>query len=367
MLTTEELKRYDRHIKLNEIGISGQEKLKKSKVLVVGAGGLGTPTLQYLAAAGIGTIGIIDHDVVDFSNLQRQILFTQEDIGKQKVDVVKKRLLALNNSISIETYFEAINNKNALKIIDKYDIVIDGTDNFETRYLVNDACVIKNKPLVFGSIFKFEGQITVFNYNNGPSYRCLYPEPPKEGEVPNCSDTGVLGVLPGIIGTQMANEALKIVLEIGKVLYGTLKIVNLLTNLNLELKVPKNEKNFKIKKLNDSYDFSCEIKEESKNTIEVEELKEWIDNKKNILILDVREPYELDIAKLPNTLNIPLGTIPHNLNKIKNTTIITLCHHGIRSKSAQDYLLNNGFTNVINLEGGIHEWALRIDSNMEKY
>jgi sulfur-carrier protein adenylyltransferase/sulfurtransferase len=367
MLTNEELKRYDRHIKLNEIGVSGQEKLKNSKILIVGAGGLGCPVLLYLAAAGVGTIGIIDHDVVDFSNLQRQILFTQEDIGKQKVDVVENRLLALNDSVIIETYAEAISNKNALNIIEKYNVVIDGTDNFETRYLVNDACIIKNKPLVFGSIFKFEGQITVFNYNNGPSYRCLYPEPPKEGEVPNCSDIGVLGVLPGIIGTQMANEALKIVLGIGKVLSGTLKIVNLLSNLNLDLKISKNEKNFEISELNDSYNFSCVMNKELKNTIEVEELKEWIDNKKDILILDVREQYELGIAKLPNILNIPLGTIPSNLNKIKNTTIITLCHHGIRSKSAQDYLLSNGFTNVINLEGGIHEWALKIDPEMEKY
>ena len=241
MLSESEKKRYNRHLILDKVGIEGQQRLKNARVLVIGAGGLGCPVLLYLTAAGVGNIGIIDFDTVDESNLQRQVLFTTEDIGKNKALAAKERLLARNNCIEITVFPEKLTTENALELFGQYDIIIDGTDNFSTRYLVNDACVISNKPLIYGAIFKFEGQVTVFNYQNGPTYRCLFPNPPKAGSVPSCSDIGVLGVLPGLIGLQQANEALKIILQIGEILSGKLTIYNALGADTTIVNITKNE------------------------------------------------------------------------------------------------------------------------------
>lgn len=367
MLSKEELLRYARHLSLDNVGITGQEKLKSAKVLVIGAGGLGTPILQYLTAAGVGTIGIIDHDVVNESNLQRQVLYSTEDVGKSKVFVAIERLHQLNPFVTFIPYETALSVENALEIFQQYDIVLDGTDNFPTRYLVNDACVILNKPFVHGSIFKFQGQISVFNYQNGPSYRCLYPTAPSAEEAPNCSEVGVLGVLPGVIGTKMATECLKMILGIGTILSGMVEVIDVLQNQNLSLKINRNEANFQSSKLEASYDAICNDIMELKATITPQELNQHIDSK-DVIILDVREDFELDICSFENPLHIPLGQIPTRWNEIpKDTSVIAVCHHGIRSANAIAYLEQQGFENLSNLEGGIHAWAVEIDPNMATY
>ncbi|MBL4668869.1 MAG: HesA/MoeB/ThiF family protein, partial [Flavobacteriales bacterium] len=297
-LTNKEKNRYSRHLSLEKVGLSGQEKLKLAKVLVIGSGGLGCPVLQYLTAAGIGTIGIIDFDNVDETNLQRQILFTTNDIGTNKAVAAGNRLKQLNPYIDFNIYPERLTTKNALNLFSDYDIIVDGTDNFSTRYLVNDACVITNKPLIYGAIYKFEGQVTVFNYQKGPTYRCLFPEPPKAGSVPNCSEIGVLGVLPGIIGTQQANEVLKLILGIGESLSGKLLTYDSLNNSFLTLTINRSEK--EVQKVLDEksnfeqidYDFFCGIKiDEYMNEVSAQELKELLE-KESIQVIDVRESYE---------------------------------------------------------------------------
>ncbi len=368
MLDKEEIARYARHISLENVGLEGQQKLNSAKVLVVGAGGLGSPVLQYLTAAGVGTIGIIDQDVVDASNLQRQVLFSTGDIGKSKVEVAVERLQQLNPFLEFVAYKVALNTENALELLQDFEIIIDGTDNFPTRYLVNDACVILGKPFVHGSIFKFQGQVSVFNYQNGPSYRCLYPEPPSSEEAPNCSEVGVLGVLPGVVGTRMANECLKMILGIGSVLSGQVEVVDLLQNQHLQLKINRNESNFERTKLEESYDAIQNDAMELKATITVQELKQLLDAQPNLTILDVREPFELEICSFENSLHIPLGQIPTRIPDIpKNQPIVAVCHHGIRSANAIAFLEQNGFDKLSNLTGGIHAWAVEIDSNMATY
>lgn len=348
--------RYSRHILLNEVGTKGQEALNNAKVLVVGAGGLGCPVLQYLTAAGVGTIGIVDGDVVSLSNLQRQILYKENEIGIPKTTAAINTLKGLNSDINFIEYKLFLNSENILSIISRYDIVIDGSDNFSTRYLVSDACIIAGKPLVFGSISKFEGQVSVFNYNNGPSYRCLFPEPPQN--IGNCSTEGVLGILPGIVGTQMASEAIKLILGIGEVLSGKLKIINVLTNTELYLTVQRNEANFKRINLEKDYAFNCE--DEEILQVSADELKQWISNKE-VQIVDVREVDEFEIYHIEGSLNIPLSEIEIRQSEIApNIKTVVLCAGGVRSIKAIKQL--NNFS-LYNLEGGINHFKLLSSTN----
>jgi adenylyltransferase/sulfurtransferase len=327
MLSKEEIERYNRHLILDGFGEEAQLKLKIAKVLVIGAGGLGCPALLYLSAAGVGTIGIIDDDVISESNLQRQVLFSANDIGNKKVSVAKEKLQKQNPFIDIVTFEERITKQNALEIISEFDVVIDGSDNFATRYLVNDACVILNRPFVYGAIFKFEGQISVFNYKNGPTYRCLFNEPPADGEMPACGEVGVLGVLPGIIGTWQATETIKIITGIGKPLSGKLLSFNLLTNEISSFEFEVDEKNKRIKELAD-YNFNCKI-----NSLSFDKLK-LLQLKQNIQLIDVREKNEFEIKNL-NGINIPVSEIENRIEELnpKKITVVH-CKSGIRSKKA---------------------------------
>ena len=349
VLSTEEQKQYSRHLILDDIGEEGQLKLKSAKVLVVGAGGLGCPVLQYITAAGVGTIGIIDHDKIDQSNLQRQILYTHNDIGNYKATVAAHRLSLLNPFIAFKTYTKPLNRENALGLFSEFDIIIDGSDNFPTRYLVNDACVLTNKPLVFGSIFKFEGQVSVFNYKNGPTYRCLFPDPPKSNQVPNCSEIGVLGVLPGIIGALQANEVLKIICGIGEVLSGKLLAFNAL-NLNQTLLSFEKNESIVINVLDPDVTFSCG------HSSWVKELTylDFKNQEANFNLLDVRtqaEHNEFNIGGLHiplNELNLRLKEVPQSKN------LLVYCKSGMRSKSAIEILQNAGLSNeLFSLEGGL--------------
>lgn len=342
--------------------------MKSAKILVIGAGGLGSPVLQYLTAAGVGTIGIVDDDAVDESNLQRQIIYTTSDIGKPKVDIAIERLRQLNPHVDFTPFKVALNVENAIDILTKFDIIIDGTDNFPTRYLVNDACVILNKPFIHGSIFKFQGQVSVFNYQNGPSYRCLYPNAPSADEAPNCSEVGVLGVLPGVVGTRMANECLKMILGIGTVLSGVVEVIDLLENQTRAMKITKNVSNFERTSLETSYDAVCSEPAELKSSISAQELKQLLDLGKKITVLDVREPFELEICAFDNSLNIPLGQIPSRISEIpKDDAIVAVCHHGIRSANAIAFLEQHRYNNLSNLDGGIHAWAEEVDPSMPTY
>lgn len=358
MLTNAEKNRYDRHIKLSEVGLEGQGKLKSAKVLVVGAGGLGCPILQYLTAAGVGTIGVIDDDVIDESNLQRQILFDDKDIGRHKVTTAIQKLKSQNPFIIFKEYRERLTNKNALDIFKIYDIVVDGTDNFSTRYLINDGCIITNKPLVYGSIYQFEGQVSVFNYNNGPSYRCLFPNPPKESQLPNCSEVGVLGVLPGVIGSFQATEVLKIILNKGVVLSGQLRIMNLLENTNLTLSVKRNQKEIsKVLEsgLLDNYELFCGLPlKPQENYYSLQNIEELINNS-NIVFVDVREEWEQPRVDHLKALEIPLDELEEAVNSIpRNKSVVVFCQTGGRSKQVVSYLeTQHSFTNLYSLEGGI--------------
>lgn len=348
MLSTAEKKQYDRHLILDKIGVSGQEKLKVAKVLVIGAGGLGCPILQYLTAAGVGTIGIIDNDTVAQSNLQRQILYTVDDIGSYKALVASERLSKLNPFVQFDVYTEYLSRDNALELFKKYDIIVDGSDNFATRYLTNDTAVLTKKPLVYGAIFKFEGQVSVFNYKNSGTYRCLYPTAPKPDSSPNCSEIGVLGVLPGIIGSLQANETIKIICEIGEVLANKLLIYDTLSMSQLILKFEKSEKGT-VKKLEEDYEFFCGI-EKVKNEITLEELHQ---HKKKYNLLDVREISEREEYHIGG-MHIPLKELPKNYKEIPdNKPLVVYCKAGDRSKRAIQFLENNNFANsLINLKGG---------------
>ncbi len=347
--------RYNRHIILSEIGLEGQSKLSNAKVLVIGAGGLGCPILQYLAAAGIGTIGIVDFDVVDISNLQRQVLFGTSSLGKNKAEAAKERLKDLNDSISIIAYAEKLTHQNAINLFNQYDIIVDGTDNFETRYLVNDACIITNKPLVFGAIYKFEGQVSVFNYQNGPTYRCLFPNPPEKGTVPNCSEIGVLGVLPGVIGSMQTNEVLKIILGIGNILSGKLLCYNALTSQTSTLKVNKNEAIFQsVLKEKEVFhkkqmEFHCELE------IIPISIKDIL-FEENLQFIDVRELHEQPKIENLDVSNIPLNTLENNLDKIDSVKKkIIFCQSGIRSKNAVKLLHKLNIENCFSVIEGASE------------
>jgi adenylyltransferase/sulfurtransferase len=360
-LTSQEKNRYNRHLILDKIGVKGQQRLKAAKVLVVGAGGLGCPVLQYLTAAGVGTIGIVDFDTVDESNLQRQILFGVDDIGKSKAETAKKRLYQLNPLVNFVVFNTALTPQNSDTIFSDFDIIIDGTDNFSTRYLINDTCVKLDKPLIYGSIFKFEGQISVFNYQNGPSYRCLFPTPPKVGSVPSCSEVGVIGVLPGIVGTQQANEAIKIILNIGKPLSGQLLIYNALTADYTKIFINKNQNEIdKIKSdsfiiSEQDYDLFCGIKSKDfVRQIDFKTFKKHI-NQSTHLIIDVREEWEQPQLNASNLIRIPLDEIDDNLERIpKDKPVIFICQTGGRSGNIIEFLTANyNYSNLINLEGGV--------------
>ena len=372
-LTSEEKKRYSRHLALPDFGEHEQLRLKAGKVLVIGAGGLGSPLLLYLAAAGVGTIGVVEGDVVDKSNLQRQILFRNEDQGKAKIDIATSEILKLNPNIKVVSHPTFLTEKNALEIIKNYDIVADGSDNFGTRYLVNDACVLLKKPLVYGAVFRYEGQLSVLNAdlgNNdrGPNYRNLFPEPPAAESIPNCAEGGVLGVLPGIIGSMQAAEVVKILTGVGKPLNGKLFIFDLHNFTSQTVDFSK-MKPFPVIELG-TYEIDCttNVNKQDMKEITVRELKQMIDNGEDFQLIDVREPYENDIATLNGEL-IPLNTIPFAEDKIsKDKKVVVHCRTGGRSGQAIKLLEQKfGYDNLYNLKGGIHAWSDEIDSSVEKY
>lgn len=360
--TKQESERYNRHFRLDKVGLEGQAKLKAAKVLVIGAGGLGCPILQYLAAAGVGNLGIIDGDVVDLSNLQRQVLYQTHQVGKLKVEAAKAYLGALNPLVKVTTYPYELTPQNALSVMEHYDIVVDGSDNFATRYLVNDAAVITGIPLVYGSIFKFEGQVAVFNYNNGPSYRCLFPTPPPVGQVPSCSDVGVLGVLPGIIGSMQANEVLKIILGIGEVLSGKLLVYNTLDHQQLIVDLIPNLSEIaaiKAKKATfhtQNYEAFCGL---SSNK-QVEEISAAMlaAQLEECCLLDVRELWEQPHYEELEGLQIPLPRLLTQADRVpRDKPVVVICAKGIRSRIAIEQLQEQlGYTNLKNLAGGLKAW-----------
>ncbi len=373
-LSPEEFRRYARHLSLPSFGEEGQRKLKTARVLVVGAGGLGSPLLLYLAAAGVGRIGIIDFDQIDETNLQRQVLYSVEEVGLSKAERARERILALNPHIEVRIFKTAFTRENALEIIRDFDIVADGTDNFPTRYLVNDACVLAGKVNVYASIFRFEGQVSVFNYlqengERGPNYRDLFPSPPPPDLVPNCAEGGVLGVLPGIIGSMQACEVIKVAAGIGRPLTGRLFLFDAASFTSRILNVRKNT-NRKSEKLID-YEAFCNPAADHdaiKDVVQVKELKQWIDQGRDFQLIDVREPYELEIANIGGT-NIPLGQIKKASEQIaRDKKVVFYCRSGKRSRTAIKRLKNLGeFDNLLNLEGGILAWAGEIDPTMRKY
>jgi adenylyltransferase/sulfurtransferase len=380
-LSNEEILRYSRHLIMPEVGIEGQKRLKAARVLCIGAGGLGSPLTMYLAAAGAGTIGIVDFDVVDFTNLQRQIIHGTEDVGRPKMLSATETLKSINPFVNVIGFETRLTSENALDILKDFDIVIDGTDNFPTRYLVNDACVLLGKPNVYGSIFRFEGQLSVFWAEKGPCYRCLYPEPPPPGLVPSCAEGGVLGILPGIIGVSQANEAVKLILGIGEPLIGRLLLFNALKMNWRELKLRKDPDcpicgpNATIKALID-YEMFCGVKspqEENVQTdnsleITVHELKAMFDRGERPIVIDVREPYEWDIARIPHTRLIPMNEIPDRLDEIsRDEEVILQCRSGKRSMTVLEYLQSQGYTRLKNLTGGVLAWSDEIDPTVPKY
>ena len=379
-LNQEELLRYSRHLILPEVGLEGQRKIKAASVLMVGAGGLGSPLGLYLAAAGIGRIGIVDFDVVDESNLQRQILHGTSTVGVPKLESARRRIADLNPGVKVEGYAEALTSANAMTILENYDVIVDGTDNFPTRYLVNDACVLLGKPNVYGSIFRFEGQASVFDARVGPCYRCLYPDPPPPGLVPSCAEGGVLGVLPGVIGVIQAIEALKIVLGTGESLVGRLLTFDALAMRFRELKLRKDPacpicgEHRTIHELID-YEQFCGLAPASQSQEEAmqweigaKELKAMQDRGEDFDLIDVREPHEWEIARIPGAKLIPLGSLPARVSELDSSRPIVLqCHHGQRSMRALEFLRQSGFRKLKNLQGGIDAWSKSVDPGVPRY
>ncbi|HEY1482907.1 MAG TPA: molybdopterin-synthase adenylyltransferase MoeB [Candidatus Acidoferrum sp.] len=378
-LTNEEILRYSRHLIMPEVGMDGQLKLKNAKVLLIGTGGLGAPLGLYLTAAGVGKIGLVDFDVVDFTNLQRQVTFGSSDVGKAKTEAARARLSNLNPDVEIATYETKLTSENALELFRDYDIIVDGTDNFPTRYLVNDACLLLGKPNVYGSIFRFEGQVTVFGMPDGPCYRCLYPEPPPPGLVPSCAEGGVLGVLPGIIGSLQAMETIKLILGRGDSLVGRLLLFDALALKFRELKLRKNancpmcSSNRTIDKLIDYNEF-CGMRGEEEPEVDLHvpemtprELKTRLDNGDDLFILDVREPHEYQICNLKGHL-IPLGELPRRVHELDSShEIVAHCRSGKRSAEAVDFLRKAGFRKIHNLRGGILSWSTEVDPTVPRY
>ena len=379
-LTSDELLRYSRHIALPEIGTVGQQRLKAGRVLCVGAGGLGSPAAMYLAAAGVGTLGLVDFDSVDLSNLQRQILHGTSDVGRSKLESARARLQEINPHVCLEPHHQALTATNAIDLVSRYDVVLDGSDNFATRYVVNDACVIAGRPNVYGSIFRFEGQAAVFAVRSGPCYRCLHPEPPPAGLVPDCAEGGVLGILPGVIGTVQATEAIKLLLGIGDPLVGRLLLYDALKMRFRELKLPKDPdcpvcgtrpiilepkdlSGYCMPQTN-----SGDLASDAHADISVQELKARFDRGETPQIIDVREPFEFEICRLPGAVLIPLAQLPARLSEInREREVILQCKVGARSARAAAFLRGQGFANARNLTGGILAWIDQVDPTLPKY
>ena len=379
-LNKDEVLRYSRHLIMPEVGMEGQLKLKQAKVLLIGTGGLGAPLGLYLAAAGIGRIGLVDFDVVDFTNLQRQVIHGTKDVGRKKLDSAADSMADINPFVQIDKHEVALSSENALDILKDYDIVVDGTDNFPTRYLVTDACVLLGKPNVYGSIFRFEGQSTVFAYEGGPCYRCLYPEPPPPGLVPSCAEGGVLGILPGVVGLIQATETVKLILGVGEPLVGRLLLYDALGMRFRELKLRKNPEcpicgpNRTITQLIDYYQF-CGVPQHPpaevapvEGEIEPTEVKAKIDRGDDFVLIDVREPHEYQICNIPYARLIPLGEVPKRVNELNTADeIVVHCKSGMRSAKAVDFLKQSGFRKVRNMKGGILAWSDKVDPSVPKY
>ena len=378
MLSREEMRRYGRHLIMPEFGLEGQRKLKDSSVLIIGVGGLGSPSSLYLAAAGVGRIGLVDHDRVDYTNLQRQILYSTSDVGRPKLQAAAERLRTENPDIEIRTHQGVLDSKNALDILRDYDVILDGTDNFPTRYLVNDACVLLGKPNIYGSIFRFEGQASVFYAKEGPCYRCIYPQPPPPNLVPTCAEGGVLGVLPGIIGLIQATETVKMILGKGEPLIGRLLYFDALKMSFREFKIQKNKncpvcgEDPTVRELID-YEGFCgitpeRIRMEEGMQVTPEEVKERLGKGDPLLLVDVREPVEYAICKLPDSKLIPLGQLPDRVNELDSAQdIIMYCHVGMRSLQAAQFMREAGFKRVWSMKGGIEAWSERIDHSVPRY
>ena len=379
-LNNDEVARYSRHLIMPEVGMDGQLKLKSASVLCIGAGGLGSPVAMYLGAAGVGRIGIVDFDVVDYSNLQRQVIHGTPDVGRSKLDSARDRLNAINPEVTVETHDVALSSENALELLANYDVIVDGTDNFPTRYLVNDACVILGKPNVYGSIFRFEGQASVFATKDGPCYRCLYPEPPPPGLVPSCAEGGVLGILPGVVGTIQATEAVKLIIGVGEPLINRFMIYDALRMKFRELKLRKDPdcpvcgETPTVTELID-YEQFCgitgaateDVSSEALDTT-VEDLKTRIDGKDEVLVLDVREPQEFQICRIPGSTLIPLNDLPQRLAELEGyKNMVVHCKSGVRSAKAVKLLHEAGFSDAKNLRGGILAWIDEIDPSLPKY
>jgi molybdopterin/thiamine biosynthesis adenylyltransferase/rhodanese-related sulfurtransferase len=385
-LSNEEIKRYSRHLIMPEVGLDGQRRIKAGSVLCIGAGGLGSPAAMYLAAAGVGTIGIVDFDVVDYSNLQRQIIHSTPDVGRSKLDSAADRLRAMNPHVDVRTYDTALSSENALDLFGPYDVILDGTDNFPTRYLTNDACVLLGKPNAYGSIFRFEGQASVFATKNGPCYRCLYPEPPPPGLVPSCAEGGVLGVLPGVIGVIQATEAIKLITGIGEPLIGRFLIYDALRMRFRELKLKKDPDcpvcgtHPTVTKLIDYEEF-CGLRtadpaagaaaasvHASPFEITSVELKAKLDRGEHVRIIDVREANEFQINRIPGAELIPLGELPRRYAELDpEEELVLQCKTGARSGKAADFLRSVGFRKPLNLKGGILDWIDKVDPGQPKY
>ncbi|PQA60754.1 molybdopterin-synthase adenylyltransferase MoeB [Siphonobacter curvatus] len=373
MLSSAEKQRYQKHLLLPEVGAEGQERLKNARVLVVGAGGLGCPVLLYLAAAGVGTLGIVDGDTVDETNLQRQVLYDAADVDRPKATTAAAQLRRLNDLIDYEVFTTHLVAENAASIIERFDLVVDCTDNFSVRYLINDVCVLSAKPFVYGAIHRFEGQVSVFNYPSngilGPTYRCLFPSPPSGLEIPNCSEVGVLGILPGMIGMYQANEVIKIITGVGKVLSGELMLMDLLENT---------QRKMKFKRRTDAEMLAQQGMETHRklaanvllpNEISAIELMRQLKREPDTFLLDVRNSDEYEVCHLPGAVLIPMPTIPTSVKHIpRDRPVIVYCHHGMRSASVIQYLeQEHGYDNLTNLDGGIHAWADEVDLRMAKY
>jgi adenylyltransferase/sulfurtransferase len=377
-LSNEEILRYSRHLIMPEVAMEGQQKLKAARMLCIGAGGLGSPVTLYLAAAGVGTLGLVDFDVVDLTNLQRQVIHTTADVGRKKLDSAAEKIAAINPHVAVRPFETRLNSENALELFREFDLVVDGTDNFPTRYLVNDACVLSGKPNVYASIFRFEGQASVFATEAGPCYRCLYPEPPPPGLVPSCAEGGVLGILPGLLGVIQATEAIKLVLGFGDPLIGRLLLVDAQTMRFRELRLRKNPEcpvcgpRRTITKLIDYQQFCGIPGQEGPPShrvpeIEPEELRRLLERGADVFVLDVREPHEYQIVNLGGHL-IPLNDLPRRMHELDSSReIVVHCRSGARSGRAVEFLQQAGFRKVKNLRGGILAWADRIDRSLPKY
>jgi molybdopterin/thiamine biosynthesis adenylyltransferase/rhodanese-related sulfurtransferase len=381
-LSREEIRRYARHLIMPEVGLAGQKKIRESRVLCVGAGGLGSPLALYLAAAGVGTLGIVDFDVVDDSNLQRQILHGTADVGRPKLQSAAERIAQINPNVRLVPFETRLSSENAIEILREFDVVADGTDNFPTRYLVNDACVLLGKPNVYASIFRFEGQASVFWARKGPCYRCLFPEPPPPGAVPSCAEGGVLGILPGLLGVIQATETLKLVLGAGAPLVGRLLLVDALGMSFREVRLRKNPEcavcgeHPTVTRLIDYEDF-CGVARAADEeeagaygapSISVEALKSKLDAGDRVVLVDVREPYEVELCAFPDAVEIPMARLPGSLSRLSTADeIVVVCKVGARSAQAVQFLLSSGFRKVRNLAGGIDRWAQVIDPSLPRY